>query len=218
MVHAAPSLNASIYIRRVRIWPRRLHYSAAGVTFHWVMAALIVLQLYLGWRTSWLPAGYDKAQAYALHSHVGLAILALASLRFVWRMIVPRPENTEDLPGWRHWGARVTHWALYGAMFALPLTGWLMLSATARDEPIVVFGLLPWPHMPFFEEMALIERAWWEDVAESAHSYLVWSLLALLALHVGATLQHQLIQKDEVLSRMIPWMARKRRGRRLRAR
>lgn len=213
-----PSANAAGLIQRVRVWPNRRHYTAVGIAFHWSMVGLIALQLFLGWRTTWLPAGYDKVAAYALHGHIGLLILTLASLRLVWRMIVPRPENTEDLPGWQHWAARVTHWVLYGAMFALPLTGWLMLSATARSEPIVIFGLVPWPHMPFFEEMKLIERAGWEDVAENAHEFLVWSLLGLLALHVGAALQHQFVNRDEVLSRMVPWLSRTRRQRPLRAR
>jgi cytochrome b561 len=203
-------------IRRVRVWPHRRHYTAMGILFHWTMAGLIGLQLWLGWRTTWLPAGYDKADAYAFHSHIGLTILVLAGLRFAWRTVVPRPANTEDLPGWQHQAARITHWGLYALMFALPLTGWLMLSATAQAMPIVVFGLVPWPHMPFFEEMTLIERAFWEMIGERAHEFLVWSLLALLALHIGAALQHQFINRDEVMSRMIPWLYEKRRQQPLR--
>jgi hypothetical protein len=82
----------------------RPHYHPIGITFHWLMAALVFVQLWWGWRTSLLAPGYDKLDAYGVHALVGIAILLLAFLRAGWRMIapfvLPDLEKPEDLPGY----------------------------------------------------------------------------------------------------------------------
>ena len=37
------------------------------------------------------------------------------------------------------------------------------------------------------------------------HTYLAWSLIALLVLHIAAALRHHLILRDDILTRMLPW-------------
>jgi cytochrome b561 len=192
----------------------RPHYHPIGITFHWLMAALVFVQLWWGWRTSLLAPGYDKLDAYGVHALVGIAILLLAFLRAGWRMIapfvLPDLEKPEDLPGWQRLAAEATHVALYVLMFALPLTGWLMLSAAAPRGEIAA----PWnwslPGMPFVEERGFVERAALEQTAERLHFALVWTMMGLVALHVGAALKHHFIDRDDVLARMIPVLSRKR--------
>jgi cytochrome b561 len=192
----------------------RLHYHPIGIAFHWLMAALVFLQLWWGWRTSAMAAGYDKLDAYAVHALIGVAILALAFLRAGWRLIapfvLPDLEQPEDLPGWQHFAAEATHVGLYALIFALPLTGWLMLSAAAPGESIGLPGELTWPLLPFVVELGFVERAELEQTAEHLHVLLVWALVGLVALHVGAALKHHFIDRDDVLARMIPWLSRKR--------
>jgi cytochrome b561 len=174
------------------------------------MAALVLLQLAWGWRTSLLPAGYDKLDAYAVHAAIGLAIFLLAFLRAGWRIlalfILPKLEEPEDFPGWQKAASIAVHAALYVLMFALPLTGWLMLSASTRGGPIALpFGLAA-PAFPPARDMGFLERAVVEEAAEEAHAALVWILAALVAAHIGAALKHQFIDRDLVLARMIPWL------------
>lgn len=191
----------------------RPHYHPIGITFHWLMAALVFVQLWWGWRTSTLPAGYDKLDAYAIHALIGVAILLLAFLRAGWRLlapfILPELEKPEDLPGWQHFAAEATHIGLYVLMFALPFTGWLMLSAAAPGENIGLPGNLTWPLLPFVAELNFVERAQLEQTAERMHFALVWALMALVAIHVGAALKHHFIDRDDVLARMIPALSRR---------
>ena len=81
-------------------WP---HYHPVGILFHWLMAVMVIVQLWWGWRTSALMAGYEKADAYVLHAQLGAAIMLVAFMRLGWRMIAPfvapRLEQLEDLPG-----------------------------------------------------------------------------------------------------------------------
>jgi len=192
----------------------RPHYHPIGITFHWLMALLVFVQLWWGWRTSTMAAGYDKLDAYAVHALIGVAILLLAFLRAGWRaiapFILPQLEKPEDLPGWQHFAAEATHVALYALMFALPFSGWLMLSAAAPEGNVALPWGLSWPLLPFVEELSFVERAKLEQTAESVHLALVWMLMALVALHVGAALKHQFIDRDDVLARMIPALSRQR--------
>ena len=95
----------------------------------------VLAQLWWGWFISMMPAGYDKLEAYASHAFIGVAILLLAFMRAGWRLIapfvLPDLEKPEDMPGWQHFAAEATHFGLYVLMFAMPLSGWLMLSAHA---------------------------------------------------------------------------------------
>jgi cytochrome b561 len=184
------------------------HYHPIGIFFHWLMAAMVFVQLWWGWRTSSLMAGYEKADAYVLHAQLGAAILFVAGLRLGWRIIAPfvapRLEAPEDLPGWQHLAAEVTHWALYALMIALPVSGLLMIGATAPETLERALGL------PGFRDLDLASRAQLEHLMERAHAVMVWSMMALIALHVGAALKHHFLDRDDVLARMIPWLGRDR--------
>jgi len=187
---------------------RSPHYHPVGIFFHWLMAVMVFAQLWWGWRTAFLMAGYDKADAYVVHAQLGAAILLAAFLRLGWRIIAPfvapRLEAPEDLPGWQRLTAEVTHWLLYALMIALPLSGLLMIGATAPETLERALGL------PGFRNMDFTARAQLEHFAERAHFVLVWGLMGLVALHVGAALKHHFVDRDDVLARMIPWLGRDR--------
>ncbi len=189
----------------------RPHYHPIGIFFHWAMAALVLFQLAWGWWVAWLPAGFDKLEGYAIHAFVGLVLLSLAFMRAGWRLIapfiLPELEKPEDMPGWQRAAAEAVHFALYGVMFALPVTGWLMLSQTAGDQIALPWNLSA-PVFPLPLELDFVARAQLEQRAETAHFLLVWLTMLLLAMHIGAALKHHFIDKDTVLARMIPWLSR----------
>jgi cytochrome b561 len=176
------------------------------------MAGLVIFQLWWGWRTTWIPPGYDKLDAYEVHALVGAVLLILATMRGGWRIIapflLPALEEPEDFPGWQKRASQLTHIALYACMFAMPVSGWLMLSLSSPEAGIALPWGWTWPVLPFVQDLAFVERARLEQAAESAHLWIAWFMLGLVVLHVGAALQHQIIKQDEVLARMIPWLSR----------
>jgi len=189
---------------------RRRRYSPVGVAFHWSVAGLIVFQLWWGWRTGRLPVGAEKLDAYDIHAQTGLLILALTVLRMVWRLLVPGPVNDADKPGWQSTAAHATHFAFYAALLLLPLSGWVMLSATAPDQELTLAGLAPWPHLPLSE---LPPRQRWliEGWGQAIHAAAIAALLVLIPLHIGATVKHELVDRDDVLRGMLPGLASARR-------
>jgi len=191
----------------VRRWAvsytRRGKYSPVGVWFHWIMAALIVFQLGLGWMLSRYQVGGDKLAAYQLHAELGMSILLLALLRFGWRLFIPDPINDADRPGWQSKAAHVTQGLFYGLFALLPLSGWAMWSSLQPVGPLRVAGLIAIPSMPFYT----LAPAWQYrilDWAENVHVVGVFALALLVPLHVAAALKHHFWDRDDVVRGILP--------------
>ncbi|RYG29680.1 MAG: cytochrome b [Burkholderiales bacterium] len=184
------------------------HYHPIGIFFHWLMALMVFAQLWWGWRTSFLMAGFEKADAYVVHAQLGAAILVVAFLRLGWRIIAPfvapKLEAPEDLPGWQRLAAEVTHWLLYALMIALPVSGLIMIGSTAPETLERALGVTA------FRDVDFTTRAQLEHFMERAHFVMIWGMIGLLALHIGAALKHHFVDRDDVLARMIPWLGRDR--------
>ena len=176
-------------------------FSPVGVAFHWVMAALILFQLGLGWFLKLMPVGGSKIAAYALHGTVGVTIFLLAFLRIVWRIMIPDPLNAADEQGWKTTVAKFVEHLFYACFLILPLSGWAMWSALAPPGPIDV--LLTWPLMPFYD-VAEWRRLQILYIAEDIHLAFVWVLMLMIPLHVGAALKHHFWDRDDVLAGMLP--------------
>jgi cytochrome b561 len=193
-------------IARIQAWAARhtaeRRYSPVGIAFHWVMATLIVFQIYWGWRMSRLAVGTDKLDAFGVHSQLGLLMLVLAALRATWRIIVPGPVNDADKLGWQTKLAYLTHALFYVCFFGLPLSGWAMWSALGEVPPLELAGIT-WPLMPFHDAPIAVQWAVL-DWAEGVHALLVFLLLVMVPLHVGAALKHHFWDKHDVLIGMLP--------------
>jgi len=80
-------------------------------------------------------------------------------------------------------------------MLAIPLTGWLMSSA--KGFQTVWFGLLPIPDL-------LDKNKELGELLAQVHSALNFLFIAVIVGHVGAALKHHLVDKDDILTRMLP--------------
>jgi cytochrome b561 len=168
-------------------------YTRTAILLHWVIAALVVGNLAGGI----LSDHVSKATAGAImsvHKPVGITVLALSLVRLGWRLAHGFPRFPGSTPRWDAVVARATHIAFYVLMIAVPLAGWAMVSAGPR--PLEWFGLFPIPKLPVSEAAA--------DAAYGAHVRLAWLWLLLVVLHVAGALKHHLLDRDDVLARMLP--------------
>ena len=194
-------------IRQLRRWAdkhsARGRYTPVGITFHWVMAAMVIYQLLAGWRMERLAVGADRVGAYAEHAGLGLLILLLAMLRGIWRLMIPGPVNDADEPGWQADAAHLTHILFYALFALLPLSGWMMWSALPPAAPMELGGLVPIPPMPF-DTLSMEWKLRLLEGAERAHGIGVLGLALLVPLHIGAALKHHFWDRHDVLEGMLP--------------
>jgi cytochrome b561 len=186
-------------------WRTERRYGAVSIGLHWTIAALIVVQIGLGW---WMGEGlpdHSPAQARVelIHISVGLTILLLVLVRIGVRLSHPAPAPPARAPLWERALARFTHLVFYVLMLALPLSGWAMVSA--GSHPILFWGL-PWPHMPGLGVLADPAHKPLRRSLHLAHTtILIWIVLANMALHVAGALKHQFDGRP-VLWRMAPFV------------
>jgi cytochrome b561 len=172
-------------------------YSSVAIALHWTIALLILANAAGGL----LADSVDDATARTImniHKPTGITILALSLVRLGWRVTHGFPPLPPSTPRWDAVFARATHVAFYALMIAIPLTGWTLVSGGSR--PLEYFGLFDIPKLP-------VSRATSEAAGE-VHGLFAFLMLGLAALHVLGALKHHLIDRDEVLARMLPLVRR----------
>jgi cytochrome b561 len=170
-------------------------YGAAAMLFHWLLAVLILLALALGWYMADLPFSPSRIRLFNWHKWLGMTILLIAALRLLWRLGHPAPPLPRAMAWWETTLAHLTHMSMYLLFFAVPLIGWA--RSNAAGFPIVYLGLVPFPDL-VGKDKALA------GLLTEAHAISAYLLAALIVLHVAAAVKHAIIDKDGVLSRMIP--------------
>ncbi|MEJ0060582.1 MAG: cytochrome b/b6 domain-containing protein [Terricaulis sp.] len=190
-------------------------YTAVAIVLHWAIALAIFGQIALAW---WMTDAIGEAEhqaqataAYQLHKSIGLTVLLLSIVRLIWRLTHKPPGYPAHMPAWEKLIARLSHWAFYVLMIGLPLTGWLYVSTgwsshTDRplDVPTLYFGLFQVPHLFDLNHLADSTRAFLSKTIGLTHWGLAWSAIGLAALHVGAALKHHFVDRDDVLTHMVP--------------
>jgi cytochrome b561 len=175
----------------------RSRYGLVAVAFHWAVAALFIGQVILATQMTDLEEGAARTISFQWHQAIGVSILALAMLRLAWRLANPVPALPETLRSWEKRAARANHYALYAALFAVPLAGWALASAApdgAAAEALTNLGL---PRLPVPRSEAAAETM------EAVHTTFAWLAVGLALVHIAAALRHHFWLKDDVLRRML---------------
>lgn len=178
----------------------RSSYGWVARFFHWTIAALILAAIGFGLYAESLPTTSDSDIArlfgvFSIHKTIGISVLVLALLRILWALSQPRPAPLHPERRAETLLAETIHWALYGGMIVMPLSGWLR-HASAPGE----FARILWPfgqRLPGLPVDAAVSAAF------SAIHQTSWVVLAvLIALHVIGALKHAVIDRDATLARM----------------
>ena len=175
-------------------------YTLIQRLLHWLIALLALLTLGIGMTLGFL--GFDGVQEtfgkaatnafYTGHKTFGVLILALMLLRLGVRLVFGAPPYQSPLNAFEQVASHTVHGLLYVALLTMPILGWL--ATAAGGYPVQFFA---W-NLPglISQDKALSE------VLFSLHGIVGWVLVGLLVLHIGGALQHWLIKRDEVMTRM----------------
>lgn len=180
--------------------PDAVRYDPVAVFLHWTIGLAIIFMLALGLTMEDFPQSW-RFVAINFHKALGITILAFSLFRVIWRFLNPPPPLPADMPGWERFAANLSHWALYAVILVMPLSGWLMTSASAK-YPIIFFGLGEAPFIPMPADAGLTKLI--GDISHETHELLGYGAIFLIALHFAAAMKHHLLDRDFVLLRMLP--------------
>jgi cytochrome b561 len=185
----------------------RDRYTAVAIVLHWLIAVILIGNIILAWQFD-DAKGLAKFQLFQLHKSLGITVLILSLARLGWRLINAPPAPLASMKRWEKLASVAVHLSFYVIMIGLPLSGWLMVSASPKNIPTLLFGVVPLPYIGLVHGLPTDQaKALGHNFGE-AHEILAWITYGLIGLHVGAALKHQFMDRDTILSRMIPFLRR----------
>ena len=171
-------------------------YDSTAQAVHWLVAALAVITVPLGWAIAAAPRNTPQRDLLLLlHRSAGLVILAAMVFRTGWRWHHPPPPLPPVLPRLEIALARLTHFVLYLFLILMPLAGYL--NAAAAGHSVNFFGVVSIP--PLLPENDRLSR-----VATAIHLVARYPLYLFMALHIAGALFHGAIRRDGVVERILP--------------
>ena len=168
-------------------------YSIVSKFLHWSVAGLIVAQYVLAELAENAKHNDRILEQLALlanHKSIGITILVLAVIRLIYRLLNPVPDLPSSMPKWQVKASKASHVLLYGLLFALPVSGWLMSSAKAYT--VSWFNIFSLPDVLTPSESLA-------ELLQQSHYYLSEALFVIAVIHILAALKHHFIDKDDVL-------------------
>ena len=183
-------------------------YTQVAIILHWLIALAIIVNIFLAFYSEPFFETKDKAdEAFGFllmgwHKAAGITVIFLSFARLGWRMINPPAPLPAGMQGWEVALSKITHALFYLLMILVPLAGWIMVSAHPANHPLDWFGLFPLPQLPIADDKAIARQ--WAEV----HEITAFLMIGLIVLHVAAALKHHFINRDDVLTRMAPWVKR----------
>jgi cytochrome b561 len=183
-------------------------YGLVAMLLHWTIAILLLTNIGIAWVFDDMK-GVAKLDLIQVHKSLGITILLLSLVRLAWRLTHKPPPFSAHLKAWERGLAHGVHWLFYVFMIGMPLTGWAMVSASARIKvfPITMFGLFDWPAIAPLSNLPKAQMHQVHEAFEVVHTgALLWAGYALIILHVLGALKHQFLDKDNELGRMIGFL------------
>lgn len=166
-------------------------YHSALIFLHWLLAIAIFLSLFFGGVVLGGMENTDTHKPDVLRAHVliGILILLFTIVRLAVRATSAKPAPLVTGKPLMDKLAVGIHHLLY------TLTVLVVLAGLALAFSTDLFRVL-------FEHAGSLPKDFDDYAAHGVHAALAYSLLGVIALHVAGALQHQLILKDGILSRI----------------
>lgn len=160
-------------------------FGAASRAFHWVMGVMMLCLVPIGLFMAVLPeTAPERGDFVGAHQSLGLTTALLVAGRIIWLLNSPPPAplSPEGTP--EHRLARAVHLALYTALLAFPVSGYLLSQGGSAD----FYGwAVPTPEWPAAAQIALIAHAW----------VLPALFYATLAMHLAAVVKRHFADRDK---------------------
>ena len=161
---------------------------------HWSIALMVVVQLCLILIFHQLQSLDYGAIVLSAHRQCGTLVLILVCVRVIAAFWLKAPAQTGKFPAWQSFSASAVHLGMLGLLVGQPVLGFLV--AWSRGDDVVLFGLVRIPALLRLETET-------GQSLEGLHKWIAYSIIALVAVHLGAVAFNAVIRKIWVMDRML---------------
>jgi cytochrome b561 len=171
-------------------------YAAPLRWLHWIVVALVLIQLSLGVSISPVLVPKDEQLAqilYNLHDGTGATIFIVMLVRAFVRLTNGAPPMPEGTPFWVRQLSGANHLAFYLLLLAQPVIGYL--NNGANGYPLSYYGLFDIPSIIAKDDTTA-------KTFSAVHLGVALTIVALIVLHLAGVAYHAVVRRDRLLQRM----------------
>ena len=166
-------------------------YGTISKIFHWLSAAVLVIQVPLGFYLVDMDFSEKRITIESIHVTLGLSIFYLTLLRLIYKTFNPTPTRQNNIFPGQKIIAKLNHIFLYISILAITISGALKKLYNGEELDVFFFNL---------EIQDNFELA---EIFYEIHIIGNYTLIALITLHISAVIIHKVLFKENLLKRIL---------------
>ena len=166
-------------------------YGFISKVFHWLSAAVLIIQIPLGFYLVDMDFGDKRLTVESIHVTLGLSIFYLILFRLLYKTLNPTPRLQNSLFPGQKIIAKLNHIFLYVSILVITISGALKKLFNGEELDMFFFNL---------EIKDNFELA---EIFYEIHIVGNYTLIALISLHIFAVIIHKILFKENLLKRIL---------------
>ena len=167
-------------------------YGLLAKLFHWFTFIALIIQIPFGFYLVGLEFSDRRIDLENIHILIGITIFYFVLLRLIWKLFNPSPKSEHNFFKGQNLIAKTNHFLLYVGIFAITISG--VLKKLYMGEKLNFF---------IFQYAFKESNFQLADSFYVVHIYANYLLIALVSLHILATVAHHVFFKDKILKKML---------------
>jgi len=166
-------------------------YGIISKFFHWLSAALLFVQIPLGFYLVDLDFGQERITLESIHIYLGLTIFYLIIFRLINNLLNSNPKLNPPLFKGQKLIAKLNHRLLYLTILAITISG--IFKKLFNGESLVIF----------FKEIKVNDNYSLAEQFYDVHIIANYILIILIILHISAVIVHKLFFNENLLKKIL---------------
>ena len=166
-------------------------YGTISKIFHWLSAAVLIIQIPLGFYLVDMDFSEKRLTVESLHVTLGISIFYLTLFRLIYKTINPTPSLQKSIFIGQKLIAKLNHYLLYISILTITISGALKKLYNGEELDI------------FFSKIEIKDNFELADIFYEVHIIGNFTLIGLITLHILAVIVHKLFFKENLLKRIL---------------
>ena len=166
-------------------------YGFISKVFHWLSAAVLIIQIPLGFYLVDMDFGDKRLTVESIHVTLGLSIFYLILFRLLYKTLNPTPRLQNSLFPGQKIIAKLNHIFLYVSILVITISGALKKLFNGEELDM------------FFFNIEIKDNFELAEIFYEIHIVGNYTLIALISLHIFAVIIHKLLFKENLLKKIL---------------
>ena len=166
-------------------------YGFISKVFHWLSAAVLIIQIPLGFYLVDMDFGDKRLTIESIHVTLGLSIFYLILFRLLYKTLNPTPRLQNSLFPGQKIIAKLNHIFLYVSILVITISGALKKLFNGEELDM------------FFFNIEIKDNFELAEIFYEIHIVGNYTLIALISLHIFAVIVHKLLFKENLLKKIL---------------